>query len=221
MDNNKCIYLIHGFASAPKHPSEKAAVLEQVFGLSVKQLSYDSAASYQDNFAALKGQVDTEPLFFVGTSLGAFYASRLSELFYEQHAAMPIMLNPCHNPVASLGAHKGMNANFVTGKSFEFTERAIASYRDVPFINTSLIMPRWILLNMDDEQIDAHETQLLYKNTLEVIPFEYGGHRFENIGSKEVITVLERINSSYFIHCVANDWIQSGAKDIPQTASKQ
>ncbi len=65
--------------------------------------------------------------------LQAFYASKLSEVFYERHAAMPIMLNPCHNPVASLDSHKGMNTNFVTGESFEFTEQAIASYRDMPF----------------------------------------------------------------------------------------
>jgi len=203
--NAGAIYLIHGFASGTKASSEKVKVLEQVFGLPVKQLSYDSAASYQDNFSVLKGQVDTEPLFFVGTSLGAFYASRLSEAFYEQHAAMPIMLNPCHNPVASLEARKGMNTNFVTGESFELTGKAIASYLDVPFIDTSLIMPRWILLNMDDEQINAHETQLLYRATLEVFSFEHGGHRFENIASDEAVATLERINNTYFIIGDAND----------------
>jgi len=199
------IYMLHGFASGPKLSSEKAKVLEQVFGLPVKQMSYDSAASYQENIIALIQQVDRDPLFFVGTSLGAFYASKLSEVFYERHAAMPIMLNPCHNPVASLDYHKGMNTNFVTGESFELTEQAIASYRDMPFIDTSLIMPRWILLNLDDERIDAHETQLLYKNNLEVVSFEHGGHRFENIASDEVVAALERINNTYCIIGDAND----------------
>ena len=110
---NQCIYLLHGFASAPKFPSEKAAVLERVFDLPVKQLAYDSAGSYQDNFSALKRQVDVCPRFFVGTSLGAFYASKLAEAFHQQ-AAMPIMLNPCHHPATVLQGSKGVNVNFVT-----------------------------------------------------------------------------------------------------------
>jgi len=201
---NKCIYLLHGFASAPKFPSEKAAVLEGVFELPVKQLAYDSAASFHDNILALKEQVDDCPLFFVGTSLGAFYASRLAEAFHQQ-AAMPIMFNPCHKPATVLNSSRGMNMNFVTGETFYLGEKAIASYRDISFIDTSLIIPRWILLNLDDELIDARGTQLIYENALEVIPFEHGGHRFENITSKEVITALERINNTYFIHGIAND----------------
>jgi len=31
-----CVYLLHGFASAPKYPSDKADVLAAVFGLEVK-----------------------------------------------------------------------------------------------------------------------------------------------------------------------------------------
>jgi len=198
------ICLIHGFASAPKYPSDKADALERVFEMPVKQLGYDSAATFEDNLAALKMQVDAPPLFFVGTSLGAFYAARLAEAYYPK-LSMPILLNPCHNPEAALQSSVGMHTNFATGNDFELTEDAINSYSRVPFIDTSKILPRWILLNMDDELIDAHETQSLYQDKLEVIAFEHGGHRFENIDSVEVTMALDRIKNSWFTTGVTNE----------------
>jgi len=192
MNKTDTIYLIHGFASAPKYPSDKADALARVFGLPVKQLGYDSAATFEDNLAALTAQVDAQPQFFVGTSLGAFYAARLAEA-YDPHIAMPILLNPCHDPATSLKSSAGMHTNFATGNDFELTETAIHSYRGVPFMDTSKAMPGWILLNMDDELIDARETQSLYQDKLDVITFEHGGHRFENIASAEVTAALDRI----------------------------
>ena len=200
----ECIYLLHGFASAPKYPSDKADVLERVFGLEVKQLVYDSGATFQKNISALKAQVDARPLFFVGTSLVAFYASKLAELFHEQ-GAMPVLLNPCHNPTTAFQGRAGQYTNFATDECFELDEQAIVSYRDVPFIDRSLIIPRWVLLNLDDELIDAKETQQLYETVLEVFTFEQGGHRFENIGSEQVTTVLDQINNSWFTTGVIPD----------------
>ena len=191
----ECIYLIHGFASAPKYPSDKAAVLEQVFGLPVVQLQYDSGTSFGENIDALKKQVRQLPLFFVGTSLGGFYASKLAEYYYAEHACMPIMLNPCHNPGTVMRGSIGTHSNFATGEDFYLSEEAVNSYRDVVFIDESKVMPRWILLNMDDELIDAKQTQSLYKDKLEVIDFKCGGHRFENIGSDETIAALQRIKN--------------------------
>jgi len=196
-DTDACIYLIHGFASAPKYPSDKADALARVFEMPVKQLGYDSAALFEDNMVALKAQVDAPPQFFVGTSLGAFYAAQLADA-YDPHIATPILLNPCHDPAASLKSSAGMHTNFATGDDFELTEAAIHSYRGIPFIETSKTLPGWILLNMDDELIDAHETQSLYQDKLEVIPFEHGGHRFENIGSAEVTAALARIKNQVF-----------------------
>jgi len=202
---NEGVYLIHGFASAPKNPSEKAAVLERAFNLPVKQLHYDSDGNFQGNMAALTDQIELPPRFFVGTSLGAFYASKLAEQFYAENSAMPIMLNPCHNPVKLLNSIKGAHVNFVTEKYFELTSQTVDSYQGVPFVDAGLTMPRWILLNMDDELIDASETHSLYENVLEVISFEHGGHRFENIGSKEVFSTLERIGNSWFVIGITND----------------
>ncbi|HKI52944.1 MAG TPA: YqiA/YcfP family alpha/beta fold hydrolase [Anaerolineales bacterium] len=204
MHHSNAIYLLHGFASAPKYPSEKAQVLEQVFELPVKQLCYESGSSFQDNLKALITQVDIAPLFFVGTSLGAFYASRLAEYFRKQ-TAMPIMLNPCHNPFAVLKGMVGTHKNFVSGSPFELTDKAVASYRDVPFIDTSIVMPRWILLNRDDELLDALETEDLYRDKLEIMTFEHGGHRFENIVSPEVTSALERINNTYWLNGLTSD----------------
>ena len=191
-DSSKtCIYLLHGFATAPKYPSEKSDVLESVFKLEVKQIAYDSAASFEDNFLKLKQQVDTPPKFFVGTSLGAFYASQLAEYFYEKYAAAPILLNPCHNPFEIMDDALGQHTNYVTEKTFEFRQQALDSYRNIPFIHAENDMPRFILLNMDDELIDAQQTVKLYADVLSLFAFQQGGHRFENIGSDEVVCALQ------------------------------
>jgi len=114
------------------------------------------------------------------------------------------MLNPCHDPYSTLNKIKEMCVNFASGEEVELTCQVIDSYQGVPIIDCSMILPRWIMLNMDDEVLNANETLALYNNSLEVITFECGGHRFENIGSSEVIAQLERINNSYFIHSVAD-----------------
>lgn len=200
-----CIYLIHGFASAPKYLPVKADVLQSVFGESVKQLCYDSSQTFQSNMDALIKQVDDAPLIFVGTSLGAFYASKLAEYFYARNGCAAIFLNPCHSPYETLGALKGINTNFATGENFNLIDEAISSYQNIPFIHSVMVLPRYMLLNMDDELIDASETEERYKNNLQVIAFEHGGHRFENIASDEVTTALEKISNSYFIHGLSND----------------
>jgi hypothetical protein len=194
MTTHRTICLIHGFASAPKYPSEKADALERAFGMPVRQLAYDSSAPFDANLATLQAQLDQPPLFFVGTSLGAFYASRLAE--YYPHA-VPVMLNPCHNPAVVLQSSAGRHTNFATGETFELSAAAIASYRDIPMIDSRRSLPRWILLNMDDELIDAHQTLALYRDAVEVITFEHGGHRFENIASDEVMAALQRIGNSH------------------------
>ncbi len=189
----RCVYLLHGFATAPKYPSEKADALEVALKLPVKQIGYDSAGCYADNIAALRAQVDTPAGFFVGTSLGGFYAARLAEYYYDEFAAPPIMLNPCHNPFAIMHEALGQHINYVTNQTFEFTRQALESYRDVPFMDEKIHMPRYVLLNMDDELIDAHETKGLYGQKLKLISFPHGGHRFENIVSEEVMRALQSI----------------------------
>jgi len=188
----RSIYLIHGFASAPKYPSDKAEALARAFGMPVRQLAYDSGGPFDANLAALQVQLDQPPIYFVGTSLGAFYASRLAECYPH---AVSILLNPCHNPATILRDFVGYHTNFATGETFEFSEAALASYRDIPMIDRDSPSPRWILLNMDDELIDAHRTLALYRDVAEVVTFRHGGHRFENIASDEVMTALQRIRN--------------------------
>ncbi|MDX8388658.1 MAG: YqiA/YcfP family alpha/beta fold hydrolase [Ghiorsea sp.] len=193
MNQKKCVYLLHGFASAPKYPSDKAEALESMFKLPVKQVAYDSAASFQDNIVKLRGQVDIDPHLFVGTSLGAFYACKLAEHFYPQFNAPVIMLNPCHNPAEMLVDVIGEHVNYATGETFKFRQQALTSYQGIPFINKALDMPRSIVLNMDDERIDSDKTVVLYQNKLNIISFEQGGHRFENIFNQEVMTALKKL----------------------------
>jgi len=188
-----CVYLLHGFASAPKYPSDKADVLAAVFGLEVKQIAYDSAAGFVDNMTQLKGQVDVAPFLFVGTSLGAFYANKLAEFFYPKFVAASVMLNPCHDPAEMLRGVLGEHINYATDETFTFTKQALATYQGVSLMDASITTPRTMLLNMDDERIDSAKTVALYQDKLRIFSFAQGGHRFQNIGSDEVLSALRDI----------------------------
>ncbi|MDQ7057308.1 MAG: YqiA/YcfP family alpha/beta fold hydrolase [Ghiorsea sp.] len=186
------IYMIHGFASGAKHPNAKAGLFEEVFGLPVQQIEYDSAASFAENMVTLHCQVDGVPHIMIGTSLGAFYASQLSEHYAEQ-VQLLLMLNPCHTPAEILKHAVGAHENFVTGESFEFTHAALQSYAGIPFMDSNIALNRHVLVNLDDDLIDGQRTMDLFGDVVEITSFASGGHRFENLGSDEVKEVLRHL----------------------------
>jgi len=189
------IYMIHGFASGAKHPNTKAELFEDVFGLPVQQIEYDSAASFAENMVALHRQVDAVPQIMIGTSLGAFYASQLSEHYADQ-VQLLLMLNPCHTPAEILKDAVGTHENFVTGESFEFTHAALRSYAGIPFMDSNIALNRHVLVNLDDDLIDGQRTMDLFGDAVEITSFASGGHRFENLADKEVIGFLQGIKPS-------------------------
>jgi len=186
------IYMIHGFASGPKHPNEKADIFEKVFGLPVTQIAYDSAATFAENMIVLRKQITTKPVIIIGTSLGAFYASKLAEVYAEQ-VELLLMLNPCHTPSEILKHAVGEHENFATGESFVFTEDVLQSYASEAFVNPRLSLNRQVILNMDDDLIDSQHTIDLFADVLDTTSFQAGGHRFENLGSSEVMDALNSI----------------------------
>jgi len=190
--SEEMIYMIHGFASGPKYPNEKADVFEKEFGLTVKQIAYDSAATFTENMVVLRSQIEPIPKVIIGTSLGAFYASKLAEDYAEQ-VRLLLLLNPCHTPSEILKHAVGAHENFATGESFVFTEHVLKSYAGEDFVNPVLALNRQVMLNMDDDLIDSQHTIDLFADVLDITSFEVGGHRFENIGSNEVMDALKNM----------------------------
>ena len=184
--------MIHGFASAPKHPNEKAVLFEAIFEMPVQQIAYDSAATFDENIEALKRQIELKPSIMIGTSLGAFYASKLAE-HYASQVQLLLMLNPCHTPAEILKGAVGQHENFATGNSFEFTQAALQSYAGISFVDEGVALTRQVMLNMDDDLIDSQRTMDLLGSVLDITSFTKGGHRFENLGSDEVLAFLQGI----------------------------
>lgn len=189
-----CIYLLHGFSSAPKYPNAKADIFEEIFELPVQQVGYDSAATFAENMGGLKSQVKATPTIIIGTSLGAFYASKLAEYYVDQ-VKLLLMLNPCHTPSEILQHAVGTHENFATGESFEFTQAVLQSYAGIAFVDGSVALNRRVMLNMDDELIDSQKTIDLFGDVLDMTSFAKGGHRFENLGSQEVLDFLQGMKS--------------------------
>ncbi|WP_051938404.1 YqiA/YcfP family alpha/beta fold hydrolase [Ghiorsea bivora] len=193
--NDSKIYMIHGFASGPKYPNAKADIFEAIFKLPVQQIAYDSAATFAENMEALQKQIEDNPAIIIGTSLGAFYASKLAEQYAEQ-VKLLLMLNPCHTPSEILKHAVGEHENFATGKSFGFSSATLQSYAETTFIDESITLNRQVMLNMDDDLIDSQRTMDLFGDVLNMTSFTKGGHRFENLGDKEVTSFLQAIKPS-------------------------
>ena len=173
------VYL-HGFNSAFSTGGEKIAHLSKL--APVIGLNYDSFGNYGDIMDRLEFQVENLPhhiddLVFVGTSLGAFYASELGRVFDRPS----IIINPCVTPYTMLGfaLHMPMK-NFVTGEESVFTMQAKASYlrREISNKNRYCHKPL-LLVDLDDELLPA--TKIF--NTLDFpkAAFAGGCHRFSHM----------------------------------------
>lgn len=170
------VYL-HGFNSAFNPKNEKVVALSKV--APVIGVSYDTFVPYKDVIGEIDNQVPPEnDLVYVGTSLGAFYASELGRL----HSRPSVIINPCVNPFAVLNfAVDVPMKNFVTGNTSTLTSNVKHSYRGKTINpkNEYCFKPL-LLVDLDDELLPARKTLKLLQDFPQ-LKFSGGCHRFAHI----------------------------------------
>ena len=170
---------IHGFNSSPE--SFKAKCFEQFLienhpdeQFIVPRLS-DLPARAMVTLTDLINQHRDEKIALIGSSLGGFYATWLS----QQYHLKAVLINPAVNPQELLVDFLGTNKNFYTGEEYEFTTEHIVQLDTVTTNNIYSPELLMVLLQSGDEVLDYRLAEKKYSATRLIV--ETGGdHSFQN-----------------------------------------
>ena len=169
------IVYLHGFNSSPQ--SHKAQVLgrylaERGLGRLYACPALPPLAS--EAIRAIERVLPSQPLCFVGSSLGGFYATHLA----EKHEARAVLINPAVEPHIGLRAYLGTQKNLHTGASYQLTE---AHLRDWERLLAPEITPRRYLLLVEtaDEVLDYRQALRRYAGCEQVV-VQGGDHSLQS-----------------------------------------
>ena len=146
------VYL-HGFNSSPQ--SHKAQVLRRYLeerGLGMRYACPALAPLASEAIAACEALLARhagDPVCFVGSSLGGFYATHLA----EKHGARAVLINPAIDPHVGLRAYLGTQNNLHTGEPYELTERHLKEWEALfaPRVTASRYL---LIVETGDEVLD-------------------------------------------------------------------
>jgi uncharacterized protein len=190
------IVYLHGFASAPSdvklNPLCERFGKERVFA---PQLPVDPdevitliREKVEDWYKARKAD---EKLVFVGTSLGAFYAS----YFAHKFDSPAVIVNPSVRPHENLQKKVGKNTNYATKEEFWVTLAHLDKLKTMREYLTNRY--EGVLIHLfvakNDEVIPYTEMIEWYRYTASTHVEETGGHRFAENWNKVVDKVAELV----------------------------
>ena len=177
------IYYIHGFRSCALANEPKVQELKKMFPYEAcVALDYDSFNNFDNIFDSLMNQVDHEAEnFFVGTSMGAFYARILA----EETGSNCVLFNPLVNPVDDL--MPGTYINYCNGLKYTLTRGAVESYYGVNF-DLSISIPTTVFLSKKEKVLNNIKARKLFKKIANIIDIDEG-HRINTFNpyAKEII----------------------------------
>ena len=181
MKKTQVIVYLHGFNSSNK--ALKAQLTEQYLQQHHPQLDFlapsipdlpDKAADFLDNYIRqLKCQYDD--IILIGSSLGGFYATWLSERFFIR----AVLVNPAIRPHDLMQHYSGWNENPYSGVRYELTATHMQTLQSLYINNIQHPQNFIILLQMADEVLDAAEASAkFYSSPCRIMPG--GDHSFQN-----------------------------------------
>lgn len=177
-----CVYL-HGFLSSPD--SKKAQELIQYFiernmnhQLLIPVLDFEPAVAIQqglDAIRTLQQQEGIEQVFVIGSSLGGFYATYLS----QEENIKAVLVNPAVRPFELFDKYLGPNKHFYDGQTYLLEIKHIEQLKELEIKDISNPQNILLLQQTGDETLDYRQACNKYLNCPSWI--EAGGnHSFEN-----------------------------------------
>lgn len=182
------IVYIHGFDGSTKSP--KVAELKKAFPkthvVAPEYDDHDADASHRDLSAFIHEHHKKHPhTLIVGTSLGGFWAHRLS----NEHKLPSLLINPSTHPTKTLKKWVGGN----------FTQHHVDAFKrheHHPMQKPKAVYePRSVILAKNDEVIDHKVAHGEYKGHAHVHVTETGGHRYDQ--HHEMINAVKHLGNTF------------------------
>ena len=178
---------IHGWGSRFDVNSDKIAELSKVykvFGINIKYT--DPLAKIQENL--YDAMVSFEVDFLVGTSMGGY----LAHMMGNRNSIPYVMINPVIDPAITLLKYVGSGLDHY-GSPYELTEAQCKTFPAISESNFSGLL----LLDMDDDVIDANKTAQIFLNSEQVQTYtwKHGSHRFDHM--KEAVPIIQEFESAW------------------------
>ena len=179
---SKTILYFHGFKSSSN--SGKAQEFKSFVENHTSQTKIlipdldDDFKQASKQIKSLINEIDSN-IFFMGSSLGGYYALYFAELYKTKS----VLINPAIPPLNGFEEHLGKNENYATGNKFTISKNDISYIRSLH--HKKILKPgnHLILLESEDEVLDYVETVSYFKGS--AIDIFYGGnHSYSSINEK-------------------------------------
>ncbi len=168
------ILYLHGFASCGD--SNKTKVLKTYFG-EKEVLAPDLPVNpHKALSVARKIIIDHDIDLIIGSSLGGFYASNLTETM----GVKSVLINPSVQPFITLAPFVGTNQYWCSGEDFEFTKEDLSALFEYAIGAPADPKRYLLLLQTGDEVLEYKKALEKYKDSKCIVE-EGGNHRFENL----------------------------------------
>jgi len=173
------ILYLHGFNSSPDslkaRQFKEFCLSRNLADVHIPALPHDPAKAIlllQTLVPDIAGNLE----LVVGSSLGGFYATWLS----EQYGIKAALINPAVAPCERLSkSFLGWHKNFYTGESYEFTREYAEALRKIRLASISHPENFLLFLQTGDEELDYRLALDLYAGSKQIVQ-SGGSHAFDN-----------------------------------------
>ncbi len=120
-----------------------------------------------------------QPLTFVGSSLGGFYATHLA----ERYGARAVLINPAVRPYSDLERYLGAQRNLYTGHTWELTRAHFDELSALAMRAITRPERYWLMVQTGDEVLDWREAVAFYARAYQFVQGG-GDHGFQDFSAQ-------------------------------------
>ena len=183
MSSKPFLLYLHGFLSSPlsKKAQQTVCYCEQLGladSIAVPQLSNGPSETIEELRVFIEA-LETDKVILMGSSLGGYYATFLS----EEYGFPAVLINPAVRPFEFWRSHIGEHKNYYSDDVHIVTENHIQELKELEIISLSKPDNFMVLVQTGDETLDYCQAVEKFGSS-HCIVRENGNHSYENFESE-------------------------------------